>query len=71
MPNYLTRKNMKEVVKKLLYGPLAPIVSILFQCISNIEYWYFEQKWKKQGFSMPDQEEIEFVRNIWGQAREK
>ena len=44
MPNYLTRKNMKEVVKKLLYGPLAPIASILFQCISNIEYWYFEQK---------------------------
>ena len=53
---------MKEIAKKILHGPLAPMASILFRCISNIEYWYFERKWKKQGFSMPDQEEVEFVR---------
>lgn len=53
---------MKEIANKILHGPLAPMASILFRCISNIEYWYFERKWKKQGFSMPDQEEVEFVR---------
>ena len=53
---------MKEIAKKILHGPLAPMASILFRCISNIEYWYFERKWKKQGFPMPDQEEVEFVR---------
>ena len=53
---------MKEIAKKILHGPLVPMASILFRCISNIEYWYFERKWKKQGFSMPDQEEVEFVR---------
>lgn len=36
--------------KKVLYGPLAPIASLLFQCISNMEYSYFERKWRKQGF---------------------
>lgn len=50
---------MKEIANKILHGPLAPMASILFRCISNIEYWYFERKWKKQGFSMPDQEEVE------------
>ena len=55
------KTKMKEIVKKVLYGPLAPIASLLFQCISNMEYWYFEQKWKKQGFSLPDPEEAAFV----------
>ena len=53
---------MKEIAKKILHGPLAPMAYILFRCISNIEYWYFERKWKRQGFPMPDQEEVEFVR---------
>lgn len=52
---------MKEIARKLLYGPLAPILSILFRCISNMEYWYFNRIWKKQGFSMPQQQEIDFV----------
>ena len=53
---------MKEIVKKVLYGLLAPIASLLFQCISNMEYSYFERKWRKQGFSLPDPEEAVFVR---------
>ena len=56
------KTKMKEIAKKLLLGPLAPIASILFQCISNMEYWYFGRKWKKQGFSLPDPEEAVFVR---------
>lgn len=57
---------MKEMAKKIariiLYGPLAPVASFAFQSISIIEYGYFEHKWKKQGFSMPNQDEIAFVR---------
>ena len=50
--------------KKVLYGPLAPIASLLFQCISNMEYSYFERKWRKQGFPCqnPDKAVSEFTR---------
>ena len=53
---------VKQAVKKLIYGPLSPIASILFRIISNLEYKYFNNKWKKQGCKKPDQSEIDFVR---------
>ena len=40
---------VKQAVKKLIYGPLSPIASITFRIISNLEYKYFNSKWKKQG----------------------
>ena len=53
---------VKQTVKKLIYGPLSPIASITFRIISNLEYKYFNSKWKKQGWKKPDQSEIDFVR---------
>ena len=53
---------VKQAVKKLIYGPLSPIASIAFRIISNSEYRYFNNKWKKQGWTKPDQSEIDFVR---------
>ena len=44
-------------ISKKLYGPLAPVCSVVYSGISAIEYWYFE----KQGFQKPSKEEIEFV----------
>lgn len=52
---------IKHLVKKMLYGPLEPIASIAFKIISNVEYGYFNHKWKKQGWKKPDQSEIDFV----------
>ena len=51
----------KKVIKKILYGPLEPIASIAFKIISNVEYGYFNHKWKKQGWKKPDKSEIDFV----------
>lgn len=45
----IMKNAIKQVVKKLIYGPLAPIASIVFRIISNLEYWYFNSKWSKQG----------------------
>lgn len=53
---------VKQAAKKLIYGPVSPIASITFQIISNLEYKYFNNKWKKQGWKNPDQSEIDFVR---------
>lgn len=52
---------VKQVVKKLIYGPLSPIASITFCIISNLEYKFFNNKWKKQGWKKPAQSEIDFI----------
>lgn len=51
----------KSIAKKILYGPFAPVASFLFRVISDIEYAFFEMKWKRQGWKKPNQEEIDFV----------
>lgn len=53
---------VKQAAKKLIYGPVSPIASITFRIISNLEYKYFNNKWKKQGWKNPDQSEIDLVR---------
>lgn len=53
---------LKQIAKKILYGPLAPVSSIVFSVISNLEYRYFDKKWKKQGWKKPEQNEIDFVK---------
>lgn len=45
----------------MLYGPLSPIALSAFSLISDLEYRYFNSKWKKQGWKKPDQDEIDFV----------
>ena len=52
---------LRKVNKKLLYGPLSPIALSAFSLISDLEYTYFNSKWKKQGWKKPDQDEINFV----------
>lgn len=49
------RNMVKKVLKKIIYGPLSPIASITFRIISNLEYKYFNNKWKKQGGEEPRQ----------------
>ena len=51
----------KGITKKIVYGPLSPIASPAFALISSLEYWYFNNKWKKQGWKKPEQDEINFV----------
>lgn len=43
---------------------MALIASLLFQCISNMEYSYFGRKWRKPGFPCqnPDKAVSEFTR---------
>ena len=53
---------LKQIAKNILYGPLAPVSSIVFSVISNLEYRYFDKKWKKQGWKKPEQNEIDFVK---------
>ena len=52
---------VKQAVKKLIQGPLSPIASITFRIISNLQYKYFNDKWKKQGWKKPSQSEVDFV----------
>lgn len=53
---------IKQVVKRITYGPLSPIMAYVFQFISNLEYRHFTKKWERQGWKKPDQSEIDFVR---------
>ena len=53
---------IKKAVKLVLFGPLSPVVSIIFRIISNLEYKHFNNKWEKQGWKKPDQSEIDLVR---------
>lgn len=53
---------LKKMAKKLVYGPMAPIVSPVFALISHWEYSYFQHEWQKQGWKKPGQSEIDFVR---------
>lgn len=52
---------IKKLAKKIVYGPLSPIASPVFALISSLEYWHFNNKWKKQGWKKPEQDEINFV----------
>lgn len=52
---------IKQLRKKLIYGPLSPIASLAFTIISNLEYRYFSRKWKKQNWEKPGQDEIDFI----------
>lgn len=52
----------KKLAKKILYGPLAPISSLVFSIISDMEYRHFDKKWRKKGWKSPKLDEIEFVR---------
>ena len=56
------KNRIKQVVEKLIYGPLSPMMSFTFQFISNLEYRYFTKKWGRQGWKQPDQAEVDFVR---------
>lgn len=53
---------IKELGKKVIYGPFALIASPVFSWISLLEYRYYDRKWKKQGWKEPESAEIEFVR---------
>lgn len=53
---------IKELGKKVIYGPFALIASPVFSWISSLEYRYYDRKWKKQGWKEPESAEIEFVR---------
>lgn len=53
---------VKKVVKKLIYGLLCPVAALTFRFISDVEYLYFNKKWKRAGWKQPDQSEIDLVR---------
>lgn len=53
---------MDKIVKKLMYGPLSPVAVWAFRFISDMEYLYFNSKWKRAGWKKPSQSEIDFVR---------
>lgn len=53
---------LKKIVKKFMYGPIAPVASPFFTFISLWEYRHFQYKWKKLGWKKPGQSEIDFVR---------
>lgn len=56
------RNTIKQVVKRIIYGPLSSVMAYVFQFISNLEYHYFTKKWERTGWKKPDQTEIDFVR---------
>lgn len=56
-------KFIKETLKKIAYGPLSPIAYASFHLIANMEYKYFNNKWKRQGWKKPEQDKIDFVRD--------
>lgn len=53
---------VKQIGKKIIYGPLSPMASLAFDFISSYEYHHFTKKWEQQGWKRPDQSEIDFVR---------
>lgn len=53
---------IKKYVKKIVHGPLSYILNPAFSLLSDLEYRYFDFKWKGLGFRKPEQDEIEFVR---------
>lgn len=52
----------KKIIKRIIYGPIAPLASLVFLLISDMEYRHFDKLWKKQGWKKPDQNEIDFVK---------
>ena len=52
---------MDKIVKKIMYGPLSLAAAWAFRCISDMEYLYFIEKWKRAGWKKPDQSEIDFI----------
>ena len=58
------KNRIKQVVEKLIYGPLSPMMSFTFQFISNLEYRYFTKKWGRQGWKQPDQAEVDFEKAL-------
>ena len=53
---------IKQVVKRITYGPLSPVMAHVFQFVSNLEYHHFMKKWERQGWKRPEQSEIDVVR---------
>ena len=43
------RSMIKNVLKKVIYGPLSPVAVNVFRLVSNLEYHHFTKKWERQG----------------------
>ncbi len=56
------KQNTKDVLKKVAYGPLAPVFSVLWTVSTSIQRSYFSIKWKLTGAPMPTKEDVKLMR---------
>lgn len=58
----IKNKKTKKLIKKIVFGPLAPIFSFFWIITSNLQLFFYNVKWKITKAPMPTKEEAELVR---------
>lgn len=53
---------IKNILKKLAYGPLCGVFSSAYKLIASAEYAYYTLRWKAEGAKLPTQQDAELMR---------
>ena len=53
---------IKNILKKLAYGPLCGVFSSAYKLIASAEYAYYTLRWKAEGAQLPAQQDAELMR---------
>lgn len=53
------KNKIKNIVRKIIYGPLAGVSSIIYQGVAFVEYYFFQAKWRIMRYHKPDEETVQ------------
>lgn len=53
---------IRNILKKLAYGPLCGVFSSAYKLIASAEYAYYTLRWKAEGAKLPTQQDAELMR---------
>ena len=56
------KNKIKRILRRLAQGRFVVVLSVTYQMIMWIEYYYFRIKWMLTGKKKPNQQEIELIK---------